>query len=201
MSRVSLRGPQLLAIAGLEHEAPFEIGDFWIDRLEVTNREFKGFVDAGGYREPKYWKRRFEKGDRVLPWSEAVHEFRDRTGRPGPAGWELGTYPEGKDDEPVDGVSWYEADAYAEYVHKMLPTIFHWSAVADRRATSAHLLSLGRYRSDGPLPVGQSRAESRFETYDLAGNVKEWCLNEAGAGRRYALGGGWTDPASLLQRR
>ncbi len=52
MSRVSLRGPQLLAIAGLEHEAPFEIGDFWIDRLEVTNREFKGFVDAGGYREP-----------------------------------------------------------------------------------------------------------------------------------------------------
>ncbi len=55
---------------------------------------------------------------------------------------------------------------------------------------SADRLSLGRYRSDGPLPVGQSRAESRFETYDLAGNVKEWCLNEAGAGRRYALGGG-----------
>ena len=111
MSLVSLRGPQLLAIAGLEHEAPFEIGDFWIDRLEVTNREFKSFVDAGGYREPRYWKRRFERGGRMLPWSEAMHEFADRTGRPGPAGWELGTYPEGKDNEPVEGVSWYEADA------------------------------------------------------------------------------------------
>ena len=51
-------------------------------------------------------------------------EFVDATGRPGPSTWEAGDYPEGEDDFPVAGVSWYEAAAYAEYVGKVLPTIF-----------------------------------------------------------------------------
>ena len=41
---------------------PVTLPDFWIDKLEVTNREFKGFVDAGGYRDPKYWKEPFQAG-------------------------------------------------------------------------------------------------------------------------------------------
>src|SRR6185436_8770713 len=52
--------------------------------------------------------------------------FRDTTGRPGPATWELGTYPEGQADFPVGGVSWYEAAAYAAFAGKSLPTAFHW---------------------------------------------------------------------------
>ena len=39
--------------------------------------------------------------------------FRDKTGRPGPSTWELGTYPQGEADLPVGGVSWHEAAAYA----------------------------------------------------------------------------------------
>ena len=50
----------------------------------------------------------------------------ESTGRPGPATWEVGSYPEGQDEHPVSGVSWYEAAAYAEYVGMSLPTRFHW---------------------------------------------------------------------------
>jgi len=195
MVRASPRGLQLLAIAGLEHIPPFELQDFWIDRHEVTNREFKAFVDAGGYGTARFWTQPFIKDGRVVPFASATAAFVDKTGRAGPATWELGTYPEGKDDWPVGGVSWYEAVAYAEFAGKRLPTIFHWSVVADRRATSTVLLRRGRYMSDGPLPVERAGAVSRYGTQDLAGNVKEWCWNEAGEGRRYTLGGGWSDPA------
>jgi serine/threonine protein kinase/dienelactone hydrolase len=195
MVRASPRGLQLLAIAGLEHIPPFELQDFWIDRTEVTNRAFKQFIDAGGYRDRRYWTEPFVRGGAEVPWEAAMAAFRDKTGQQGPATWELGTYQEGKDDLPVGGVSWYEAAAYAKFAGKRLPTIFHWSVVADRRATSAVLLPRGRFLSDGPLPVGQAGAVSRYGTQDMAGNVKEWCWNEAAPGQRYTLGGGWSDPA------
>lgn len=58
--------------------------------------------------------------------------IREGTGRPGPSTWELGSYPEGKADEPVRGVSWYEAAAYAEFAGKNLPTVYHrWRAASD----------------------------------------------------------------------
>ena len=195
MVRASPRGLQLLAIAGLEHIPPFELQDFWIDRFEVTNREYKQFVDAGGYRDQRFWVEPFVKDGQAVAWETAVSAFHDKTGRPGPSTWELGTYPEGAEKLPVGGVSWYEAAAYAAYAGKRLPTIFHWSVVADRRATSTVLLPRGRYLRDGPVAVGRSGAISRYGTHDLAGNVKEWCANETGRGQRYTLGGGWSDPA------
>ena len=62
-----------------------EIEDFWIDTFEVTNREYKAFVDAGGYRDERLWR-----------WEVDRSAFVDSTGRPGPAGWALGDYPEGR---------------------------------------------------------------------------------------------------------
>ena len=80
---------------------PVALEPFFIDRFEVTNREFRDFVDGGGYFSEKHWLDQ--------PGREARPAFLDRTGRPGPATWELGTYPDGEDDLPVGGVSWYEA--------------------------------------------------------------------------------------------
>ena len=57
-----------------------------------------------------------------------MSEFVDKTGRPGPSTWEAGDYPDGQDDYPVSGVSWYEAAAYAEYAGKVLPTGDHWDS-------------------------------------------------------------------------
>ena len=39
---------------------------------------------------------------------------------------------------------------------------------------------------------------SRTGAYDMAGNVKEWCLNEAGPGKRYIMGGAWDDPTYMF---
>jgi formylglycine-generating enzyme required for sulfatase activity len=117
-------------MAALVTGQSISIPPFFIDRYEVTNRSFKRFVDAGGYRTREYWQQPFVKDGRTVPWEEAVAEFRDTTGRPGPATWELGTYPDGQDDWPITGLSWYEADAYARFAGKTLPTVHHWRMAA-----------------------------------------------------------------------
>ncbi len=96
----------------------------------MTNRQFKEFVDQGGYRRRDYWREPFIDGGRSVPWEEAVERFRDATGQPGPATWKSGTYPDGQAEFPVGGVSWYEAAAYAAFAGKSLPTIHHWYRAA-----------------------------------------------------------------------
>jgi len=100
-----------LDMPGLDGLPGVTVASYWIDKFEVTNREFKRFVEAGGYATQRYWKEKFLKDGRVLAWQEAVAAFRDRTGRPGPSTWKLGSYPEEQSDYPVTGVSWYEAAA------------------------------------------------------------------------------------------
>jgi dienelactone hydrolase len=117
--------------------------------------------------------------------------FTDRTGRPGPAGWEAGSYPEGQADHPVTGVSWYEAAAFAAFADADLPTIYHWSRAAFTWG-GAGIVPLSNFSGRGPTPVGQHEGVGPFGTYDMAGNAREWCLNQSGP-ERYILGGGWND--------
>ena len=57
---------------------------FFLDKFEVTNRAYKKFVDAGGYRSREFWRQPFVTDGRTLSFDEAMQEFRDATGRPGP---------------------------------------------------------------------------------------------------------------------
>lgn len=182
-------------IVGLEKYGPKEVPGFLIDRFEVTNKQFKAFVDAGGYTNPEYWTVAILAGGKTIPLKAALARFTDRTGRPGPATWEAGSYPDGMADHPVTGVSWYEAAAYAAFVHKQLPTVFHWAAVADT-SRSEFLLPLSNFSGKSTSGVGSLAGLSTFGVYDLAGNAREWTFNQSGTSDdRFILGGGWTDPS------
>jgi formylglycine-generating enzyme required for sulfatase activity/dienelactone hydrolase len=180
-----------------EESAP--LTDFWLDRYEVTNRQFKAFVDAGGYSKRGFWTQPFVKEGREIAWEDAIGGFRDSTGRPGPAGWELSSYPEGTADQPVVGVSWYEAAAYAAYAGKSLPTYWHWNHAAAQGIYSDILL-LSNFSGKGLARVGEYQGLGAYGTFDMAGNAKEWCFNSAGS-RRYILGGAWNEPSYMFTDR
>jgi len=174
-----------------------ELADYWLDRYEVTNREFKKFVDQGGYRERAYWKHPFVKAERTLNFDEAMELLRDATGRPGPSTWELGSYLEGQADLPVGGVSWYEASAYAEFAGRGLPTFHHWFRASGADDIFSGILPMSNFGGKGPTPVGSNEGMSPWGGYDMAGNVREWVWNATGS-RRYSLGGAWSDPTYLF---
>ncbi|NNM05585.1 MAG: protein kinase, partial [Gemmatimonadetes bacterium] len=168
--------------------------DYHMDRTEVTNRAFKEFVDAGGYRKPEYWVHPFLKDGAELTFQEAMAQFKDQTGRPGPSTWELGDYPDGQENFPVGGVSWYEAAAYGQFVGKQLPTTLHWTrARRHYRENSFIIVPRSNLGGDGPRAVGLNQAMTTVGVYDLVGNVREWCYNGVPGQGRATRGAAWTD--------
>ena len=203
--------PGMVRIQGQEFKADLDwldsqtlpvlkLSDFLLDRYEVTNRRFREFVDAGGYKKPEYWKHKFVKDGIELSWKAAMKIFVDQTGQPGPATWGNGDFPKGQEDYPVGGVSWYEAAAYAEFAGKRLPTVYHWSLAAGdlSRVDIGFLIPLSNFGGKGPAPVGTHQGMTRHGIYDMAGNVKEWCFNEAPEGYRVIAGGGWNEPQYMF---
>lgn len=167
------------------------VADFFVGRYEVTNAEYRAFVLAGGYQRPELWDPIVMNGV-AIPWRDAMARFVDRTGRPGPSTWEAGDYPQGDDQLPVSGVSWYEAAAYARFAGRELPTAHHWQhALAN--AMFPWLLPASNFGGAGPRRVTESRAMSHVGAYDMAGNVREWTSTAIGD-ERIILGGSWNDP-------
>lgn len=174
--------------------AAMKLPDYFIDEFEVTNGQFQQFIAAGGYDKKEYWREPFRKGNRDLPFEQAVQLFRDRTGKPGPSPWELGVFAKEHGQDPVGGVSWYEAAAYCEYAKKALPTIHHWRRASGFNNAPNAILLHSNFMSSGPAPVGKYPGLSFFGAYDMAGNMKEWCRNEV-SGKRAVLGGAWNEPS------
>ncbi|MEH6570871.1 MAG: SUMF1/EgtB/PvdO family nonheme iron enzyme [Halioglobus sp.] len=187
--------PHLLSLTGLPPTGPSQIGEFYLDKYPVTNRDYQTFVDSGAYAEGKYWQE--------LPWPEAknwqdvVQTFVDKTEQPGPADWELGRAPVAQLDLPVTGVSWFEAAAYANYAGKRLACTYEWARVAlpfDAPMTSipVAMMKFSNFMGKGKSAANEFPSLNGCSAYDMFGNVREWVWNEVGTGR-CNLGGCDTD--------
>jgi len=197
--------PGMVRVAGGEHrlDLPAHLGqpavvmdDYFIDRFEVTNRDFKPFANTA-YEDSRYWAEPFLDGGGELTWREAMDRFRDASGLHGPATWEAGSCPGGKEDFPVTGVSWVEAAAYCGSVGKVLPTVYHWDK-ASGSTFAARIVPESNLNGSELAKVGQFQGVGPYGTYDMAGNAREWVWNASGL-RRYILGGAWDDRAAMFR--
>ncbi|WP_372497160.1 ergothioneine biosynthesis protein EgtB [Pseudonocardia humida] len=173
----------------LDNERPGHVVDlpaFWIDTAPVTNGRYAEFVAAGGYDDPRWW-------------TDAGWRHRTEAGLTAPGFWRrdgagqwyrrrFGVVEPVPADEPVVHVSCHEADAYAAWAGKRLPTEAEWEKAArfdpatgrsrrfpwgDADPTPAHA-NLGQ-RHLGPAPVGAYPAgASALGVHQLIGDVWEW---------------------------
>jgi eukaryotic-like serine/threonine-protein kinase len=188
-------------------EAKVNLSDFFIDKYEVTNAEFKEFITSGGYWKKEYWRYPVMRDGKEIPIDDALKEFRDLTGLPGPRSWTNQTFPAGKDDFPVTDITWYEASAYAEFRGKKLPTVFQWEKAARDGTFDPRYNAMpwgfirqgettdGRANMRGTGTVNVESNEfgmSPFGAYNMAGNVYEWNLNQSPEGF-ITSGGAWND--------
>jgi sulfatase modifying factor 1 len=146
------------------------LDDFYIDKYEVTNAQYRKFMRATGYGEPMGNEWIPEKGSFLSgfrPWSDGNFSG---------------------DDQPVVCVSWEDAMAYAKWADKRLPTEAEWEKAArgglagkrypwgdnithhDANYVGKDDIDRWKYTA----PVG-SFAPNEYELYDIAGNVWEWC--------------------------
>jgi formylglycine-generating enzyme required for sulfatase activity/predicted Ser/Thr protein kinase len=164
-----------------------EILPFYIGKKEVTNREYKEFMDAGGYVKRDYWIEDYDETawnilkDKNNPDRAA---FLDLTGELGPATWKNRTFPTGKEDHPVVGVNYYEARAYCKFRGARLPTEDEWEKAAswdwDSRVKRVYPWKGNWDPSSGIFDEPSNRVTSDLSFYgvnDMAGNVFEWTVN------------------------
>ena len=190
MVLVEKEGPWREFIAFLQWIGPYDFPPYYIDRFEVTNRDFQRFVDDGGYAKKQFWNEKFTRDGRDMSPDEAMTLFRDTSGRNAPAGWTAGHFPPGQDDYPVTGVSWFEAAAYAAWAGKSLPVMAQWYQVADPD-TAGNTTAMSNF-SGKPPPVGSFQGLGVHGTYDMAGNAREWVANTIDNGLRFILGSSWS---------
>jgi formylglycine-generating enzyme required for sulfatase activity/dienelactone hydrolase len=184
-------GTATLNIPGLDHLQQ-ELPGVLMDRHEVTNAQWAAFVDAGGYEDESLWTDPLVRDGVELSLAEARAAFIDKSEQLGPATWVAGDIPEGREQHPVTGVSWFEARAYCRWAGRELPTLWHWNRAAETRL-SAMVVPKSNFGGVGTLPVGEAPGRTAYGLADMGGNAREWCRNPTAEGERVILGGGWDD--------
>jgi formylglycine-generating enzyme required for sulfatase activity len=181
---------------------------FLIDRHEVTNSRFQQFVSAGSYANASLWPESMLIGGAAVPRATAIEKFVDRTGVHAPRGWSGGTYPGGQGAHPVTGINWYEAEAFARWAGKALPSTAQWrrAALGDSRETFPwggdvrNTYDRANFNLEGTRPVGSHPSGlSPFGCYDMAGNAREWLSARQNGERRAVIGGSWMDPSYMFE--
>lgn len=181
MAFVPAGSTKLQSVASTEEEeiasaVVVEEPGFFIDRWAVTNAQFKRFVDADAYRDASFWP------VEIQPY---MFQFVDQTGSPGPSTWINGCYASEKRDHPVVGISWHEANAYANWLGKLLPSSAQWQRSASWWNSNLRYPWGGSFSEQhanvyasgfgNTVPVA-SYAESATPNgvFQLVGNVWEW---------------------------
>ncbi len=159
----------------LDNERPAHTAEtqaYWIDRYPVTCRDFRQFIQAGGYRNADWWSEAGWQWFQRHPVSVALYWVDDPV-------W---------DDHPVCGVSWYEADAYARFAGKRLPTEAEWEKAARWHPQTGQSQRYP-WGTDTALPqhcnhhhrIGHTTPVTAYESaaspvgcVDMLGNVWEW---------------------------
>lgn len=150
------------------------VGEFAIANRLVTNREYLEFIEAGGYRQPQHWLSEGwgtilkEQWEAPLYWETIEGEWHVMT---------LGGLQPLNLDEPVCHVSLYEADAYASWTGKRLPTEAEWELVAQQQWSerSGELRSTGNWVEQDCLhPQAFQANQSGTGIHQLFGDVWEW---------------------------
>ena len=170
--------------------------DYWIDKYPVTNEKYRAFTLADGYKNQQYWS---AKG-----WTWKTKEKITSPEYRNDVKWS-------QPDHPVVGVSFYEAEAYAKWIGKRLPTEQEWEKAArgeDGRQYpwgdefDKNRCNSSESRPGHTTPVTQySDGISPYGCYDMAGNVWEWCGGwyDESLGQRVIRGGSWNNTPGLLR--
>lgn len=171
---------------------------FFIDRYEVSEGEFRRFLEATGRMAPRIW---------------TVEEY-------------VAMYPEPIDDHPMKGVSWYDADEYCKWVEKRLPTEAEWEKAA--RGTDGRQFPWGNEPNLPSKLMANSQESgiwwttpvvsfkqgaSPYGVINMSGNVMEWTsswykpypgstLQREAFGEKFKIlkGGAWGNPTVPLGR-
>jgi formylglycine-generating enzyme required for sulfatase activity len=166
---------------------------FWLSKYPVTNSQYELFVQDGGYSRQEFWS------DEGWKWVQDNHIAL-------PGRWRNADF--NSPNQPVVGVSCWEAEAFCRWASGVLPTEQQWEAAACGPAGLVYPWGddwesgicnsenkLGRTSAVGIFP----RDKSPFGLHDMAGNVWEWCADVWEAGGRVIRGGGWGNDSQFCR--